>query len=116
MTPQIGSQTSANWEVGQEVVFTYGYGEEDIRAIDKVERGRAVVAGRKFRDDGSEVRSRGDRSWVTSRIRPATDDDKARIRGARRRASNIAYLRGVDWSAQPADVLERVLAVFGRTL
>lgn len=108
--------TDFPWRVGQEVVLTYDRGSEAIVKIDKIDRGRAFVGARRFREDGSEIKDRGDNSWFRASIAPATEQDKARIIGERRRASNVAYLRGVDWSAQPDDVLQRVLAVFGRTL
>lgn len=107
----IGTRAHADWKVGQEVVFTYGRAEEAIRTIEKIDRGRAFVAGMRFRSDGSEIRDRGDRSWVTARIRPATAEDKARIAETARRADAVRALYDIEWGKKPTDVLDRVLEI-----
>ena len=101
------------WTVGQEVLITANRDNENIVKIESVSRGRAFIGGCRFRADGTEIRDRGDRSWWSTRIRPATDEDRRRISDKKRLRDARAKIRDIRWDDQPIDVLDRVLAIVG---
>ena len=101
------------WHVGQRVVVTGAHldGLSKVKAINK----RWVTvdgSGSRFRSaDGEEIVSRG--AWSEyRRIRPATDEDMARITARERRRSMILRIqRDVRWDMIPDDRLEAIIAL-----